>query len=147
MPSPFVVLARHGVDGPERIDVTNEGHSNKEFPMAMNTVIYPVKDVDGAKRLFNSLFGVDPIADQPYYVGWRIDGQDIGLDPNGFAKGMTGPVAYFEVADIAATVDGLVSAGGKVTQAPADVGGGKLIATVSGADGNVIGLSQTPQGN
>jgi predicted enzyme related to lactoylglutathione lyase len=115
--------------------------------MAINTVIYPVKDVEAAKRLFNSLIGADPIADQPYYVGWRIDGQDVGLDPNGYAKGMTGPVAYFEVDDIASTVGALVAAGGTVTQAPADVGGGKLIATVSDADGNVIGLSQTPKGN
>ena len=29
--------------------------------------------------------------DQPYYVGYNVAGQDIGLDPNGHRQGMTGP--------------------------------------------------------
>lgn len=115
--------------------------------LAMNTVIYPVKDVAAAKQLFNRLLGAEPIMDQPYYVGYKIDGQDVGLDPNGYSKGMTGPVVYFDVDDIAATVKGLVDSGGSLQQDATDVGGGKLIATVSDADGNVIGLAQTPKAN
>jgi predicted enzyme related to lactoylglutathione lyase len=34
--------------------------------------------------------------------------------------------------------------GGRVTQEVRDVGGGKLIASVADADGNVIGLLQPP---
>ena len=53
------------------------------------TIIYPVKDIARAKELFHSLLGVEPYADQPYYVGFRVGDQEIGLDPNGHRWGMT----------------------------------------------------------
>jgi len=66
----------------------------------LQTIIYPVKDIDRAKSLFAALLGVEPYADEPYYVGFKAAGQDVGLDPNGHAKGMTGPVPYWHVPDI-----------------------------------------------
>ncbi len=57
---------------------------------------------------------------------------------------MTGPVSYWHVDDIEMRVKTLVEAGGRVTQEVRDVGGGKLIASVADADGNVIGLLQPP---
>jgi len=107
-----------------------------------NTVIYPVKDLDRAKALFTALLGGTPETDTPYYVGWKVAGQDVGLDPNGHAQGLTGPVAYFHVDDIAGSVRALAAAGGEVQQEPKDVGGGRLIARVKDADDNVIGLLQ-----
>lgn len=71
-----------------------------------------------------------------------MDGQDIGLDPNGYAHGMTGPLAYWHVADIGATVHVLLDAGAEVQQEVRDVGGGRRIVSVKDADGNVIGLLQ-----
>ena len=47
----------------------------------IKTVIYPVKDIAAAKTLFSKLLGVEPYADQPYYVGFRVGDQEIGLDP------------------------------------------------------------------
>jgi hypothetical protein len=35
----------------------------------ITTVIYPVKDLARAKRLFSQLFDAEPYADMPYYVG------------------------------------------------------------------------------
>lgn len=66
----------------------------------LKTIIYPVKDITRAKALFSALLEVEPYADEPYYVGFKDAGQDIGLDPNGHAKGMTGPVPYWHVSDI-----------------------------------------------
>jgi len=108
----------------------------------VKTIIYPVKDLDGAKALFTALLGSEPQSDTPYYVGWNVAGQDIGLDPNGHAQGLTGPVPYWQVDDIASSVQALVAAGGELQQEPKDVGGGLLIAWVKDADGNVIGLRQ-----
>jgi predicted enzyme related to lactoylglutathione lyase len=68
----------------------------------------------------------------------------VGLDPNGHAKGLTGPVPYWSVADIKASLAGLVGAGAEVLQDIKDVGGGKLIASMKDADGNLIGLVQAP---
>lgn len=109
----------------------------------VTTVIYPVKDLDAAKAIFTTLLGT-PIADAPYYVGWRVDGQDIGLDPNGHKNGITAPLPFHQVEDIHQTVKALVEAGATEKQAPRDVGGGKLTATVVDADGNTIGLLQNP---
>jgi predicted enzyme related to lactoylglutathione lyase len=110
----------------------------------IQAVIYPVNDLAGARQLFTTLLGIEPDMDQSYYVNFRVGSQDIGLDPNGHGKGMTGPVFYWQVEDVAAQVDALVAAGAKPQQEINDVGGGKLVATVVDADGNVIGLMQPP---
>jgi predicted enzyme related to lactoylglutathione lyase len=108
----------------------------------INTIIYPVKDLARAKALYGGLLGVDPQMDEAYYVGFNVAGQDIGLDPHGHSKGMTGPVSYWHVDDINESLKVLLDAGAVAQQAIQDVGGGKLVASVTDADGNVIGLIQ-----
>jgi predicted enzyme related to lactoylglutathione lyase len=110
----------------------------------ISTVIYPVKDLAAAKARFTRLLGMEPTSDAPYYVGWKIDGQDVGLNPHGHAQGMTGPVAYCEVADIKESLRELLAEGAESVDELRDVGGGKLIATVRDPDGNVLGLTQNP---
>ncbi|WP_042396648.1 VOC family protein [Streptacidiphilus carbonis] len=110
----------------------------------VSTIIYPVKDLAAAKALFTALLGTEPAQDAPYYVGFEVGGQTFGLNPHGHASGMTGPVGYFDVEDIKASLQALVEAGATVQQDVQDVGGGKLIATVLDADGNPIGLAQNP---
>jgi len=110
----------------------------------MKTIIYPVKDIAAAKELYGELLGVAPIMDEPYYVGFAVDGQDVGLDPNGHAKGMSGPIGYWNVDDLNGTLQALIASGASLREAVTDVGGGKLIASVSDADGNIIGLAQPP---
>lgn len=106
----------------------------------IKTVIYPVKDLDAAKAAFTALIGADPMVDSPYYVGWQVDGQDIGLDPNGHAQGLTGPVPYFHVADIEAAFAALLASGAAPLQAIREVGPGRRIASVTTTDGNQVGL-------
>jgi predicted enzyme related to lactoylglutathione lyase len=110
----------------------------------LKTIIYPVKDIARAKALYNKLLGVEPIMDQPYYVGYRLADQDIGLDPNGHKQGMTMPVGYWNVDDIKKTLQALQDAGAQVHQPVKDVGGGKLVAIVKDPDGNLVGLIQMP---
>ncbi|GHH10367.1 VOC family protein [Streptomyces lanatus] len=112
----------------------------------VTTIIYPVKDIDRAKALFRALLDTEPYADEPYYVGFKDAGQDVGLDPNGHSKGMTGPVPYWHVTDIRATHAALLGAGAEALQDIHDVGGGRLIASVKDADGNLVGLLQDTAG-
>jgi predicted enzyme related to lactoylglutathione lyase len=105
----------------------------------IRTVVYPVKDVAKAKTVFHELLGKEPYADDPYYVGFKIGKLDIGLDPNGHKEGMT---VYYEVDDIKQSLKSLLDAGAKQVQEIKDVGGGRLIASVKDADGNIIGLLQ-----
>lgn len=108
----------------------------------LNTIIYPVKDIARAKALFSALLETEPYADEPYYVGFKDAGQDVGLDPNGHSRGMTGPVPYWHVTDIRARLAALLDAGAELLQDVTDVGGGKLIASVKDADGNLVGITQ-----
>ena len=81
---------------------------------------------------------------EAYYVGFRVGDQDIGLLPNGHNQGMTGPVGYWHVDDIKNTLQLLLDVGAQAQQEVKDVGGGMLIASVKDADGNIIGLKQSP---
>ena len=110
----------------------------------IRTFIYPVKDIAQAKTLYSKLSGVEPYADEAYYVGFRVGDQEIGLDPNGHNQGMTGPVGYWHVNDIEKSLKLLLNAGAQAQQKVKDVGGGKLTASVRDADGNIIGLIQSP---
>ena len=112
----------------------------------MQVIVYPVKDVARAKAIFGKLLGMEPTNDSPYYVGYTIGGvggQEIGLDPNGHAAGMTGPVTFTEVPDIRRALKALLDAGATLHQDVKDVGGGKLVATVKDPDGNTIGVMQS----
>jgi predicted enzyme related to lactoylglutathione lyase len=108
----------------------------------LRTIIYPVKDIARAKTLYSKLLGVKPYVDEAYYVGFRVGDQEIGLDPRGHSQGMTGPVGYWHVDDIKKSLKVLLDAGAEAQQEVKDVGGGKLIASVKDADGNIIGLIQ-----
>lgn len=107
----------------------------------LKTIIYPVTDLAQAKALYSNLLGVEPYADTPYYVGFRLGDQEIGLDPHGAP---TGPLGYWHVDDIKATLTSLLAAGAEVSQDITDVGGGKLIASVTDTDGNRVGILQSP---
>lgn len=107
----------------------------------VKTIIYPVKDITKAKILYQNLLGIEPYVDAPYYVGFRIGNQEIGLDPNGHREGMT---PYFTVGDIKKSLQSLIDSGAQLLQEIKNVGGGKLIASVKDADGNIIGFTQEP---
>ena len=110
----------------------------------IKTVLHPVSDLEAAKKVYTALLGIEPQADSSYYVGYDVAGQHIGLVPNGGPQGMTSPVAYWHVPDIEAKLAEVTAAGASVNEPAHDVGGGRLVATVTDPDGNVLGLLQDP---
>ena len=108
----------------------------------IKTVLHPVSDLARAKAVYTALLGVPPQNDESYYVGFEAAGQHIGLVPGGGRQGMTGPVAYWHVPDIEAKLAEVTAAGATVKEPVRDVGGGRLVATVTDPDGNVLGLLQ-----
>lgn len=105
----------------------------------VKTVLYPVKDMTQAKTRFQKLLEVEPYADQPYYIGFKVGDQDIGLVPNNPEAGMT---AFYHVDDVKNSLQLLVDAGAKIIQDVKNVGGGRLIASARDTDNNIIGLIQ-----
>ena len=108
----------------------------------IKTVLHPVSDLAAAKAVYTALIGAPPQTDGPYYVGYEAAGQHIGLVPGGGPQGMATPVAYWHVADIEAKLAEVTAAGATVNEPAHDVGGGRLVATVTDPDGNVLGLLQ-----
>lgn len=108
----------------------------------INLIVYPVKDLAKTKKIYTTWLGIEPYIDQPYYVGFRIGDQEIGLDPN--AK-TSGPIGYVRVDDIQKSLQSLLDSGVQKQQEVKDIGGGKLIAIVQDTNGNVIGLVQEPK--
>src|SRR4051794_16554567 len=125
------------------MDITTEGANTVGIETeGVKTVLHPVTDLDAAKKVYAALLGMQPQHDAPYYVGFEAAGQHIGLVPNGGPQGMTSPVAYWHVADIEAKLAEVKAAGATVHEPAHDVGGGRLVATVTDPDGNVLGLLQ-----
>ena len=108
----------------------------------IKTVLHPVSDVAKAKPVYAALLGVPPTTDDSYYVGFEAAGQQIGLVAGGGSQGMTSPVAFWHVSDIEAKLAEVTAAGATVKEPAHDVGGGRLVATVTDPDGNVLGLIQ-----
>ena len=108
----------------------------------IKTVLHPVSDLATAKAVYATLLGVAPQTDEAYYVGFEANGQHIGLVPGGGPQEMTSPVAYWHVPDLEAKLAEVTTAGASMKEPVHDVGGGRLVATVTDPDGNVLGLLQ-----
>jgi predicted enzyme related to lactoylglutathione lyase len=116
-------------------DTSNQG---------IKTVLHPVTDLARAKPVYAALLGVEPSADADYYVGFDVAGQHIGLVPGGGPQHMTSPVTFWHVQDIEAKLAEVTAAGASLKDPVRDVGGGRLVATFTDPDGNVLGVLQDP---
>jgi len=103
----------------------------------ITTIIYPVGDVKKAKTVFQKFLGVEPYSDQPYYVGFKINDQDVGFIPKTPGAEMT---AFYHVDDIKKSLQIFLDAGAEIVQDIKKVGGERLIASVKDQDSNIIGL-------
>ena len=86
--------------------------------------------------------GVEPYVNEPYYVGYRVGGLEIGLDPN---AQNAGPITYIDVEDIKSSLQEIITLGAVIQQDVKDVANGLLVASVKDKDGNILGFRQNPQ--
>ncbi len=111
----------------------------------------PVTDMDRAVRFYEGLLGVK-------LERQRVDGYDMALFPfkegssgasGALAKGdvyvpsKTGPILYFQVDDIKATVDKALKLGSTQLYPIKDIGEAGMVAEVEDSEGNRLALNQT----
>ncbi|HYJ27431.1 MAG TPA: VOC family protein [Nocardioides sp.] len=108
--------------------------------MSNHTIVIPVEDLATATAFYTTAFGVEPHTETPYYVGFNLDGQEIGINPNGDKDRMTGPVVYWSTDDLAAKVAEVEAAGGTVVRPVTQVGGGTSLALMTDPAGNQVGF-------
>ena len=106
----------------------------------LKSVIYPSANLDEDKKFWEMVTGTKPYVDQPYYVGFRIEGCELGLDPNALKQGLTHPVAYWYVEDAKEAAKQLIAGGATVNGELRDVGGGMMMGTFKDASGNIFGI-------
>ena len=102
----------------------------------IRSLVIPVSDLDAAKSVYTALLGA-PHTDQPYYVGYNVDGFEVSLAPGEVADG---PVAYADVEDLDEARATLLAAGATERNAPRKVAPEARVCVLADADGNPIGL-------
>jgi predicted enzyme related to lactoylglutathione lyase len=107
----------------------------------LRSVIYHAADLAAARQWYIDVTGLQPYFDQPFYVGFDINGSELGIDPD-MSKVTPGnsTTALWKVADVQATVDKCVSLGATIHSAPQNVGGDMIVATIIDPFGNNVGL-------
>ena len=107
----------------------------------LRTVVYHVSDLEKAKEWYRHITGIDPYFDMPFYVGFDINGCELGLDPDmtGVSDGNHSFV-YWSVEGIQDCVGKLVEAGAILNQPVNEVGDGIKTAAVTDPWGNAVGL-------
>jgi predicted enzyme related to lactoylglutathione lyase len=103
--------------------------------LAIRSVVIPVSDLDASKAVYSALLG-EPHTDQPYYVGFNVDGFEVSLAPGAGS----GPVAYIDVDDLDAACATLLAAGAAERDAARQVAPGVRVCVLVDGDGNPIGL-------
>jgi predicted enzyme related to lactoylglutathione lyase len=106
----------------------------------LRTVIYSAKDLKTAKEWYIKATGIQPYFDEPFYVGFDINGFELGLDPNATGGSGNQTVSYWAVDDAEAASKKLVDIGGTLIQPRTNVGGEIHISIVADPFGNHIGL-------
>ncbi|MBL0068348.1 MAG: VOC family protein [Chitinophagaceae bacterium] len=107
----------------------------------LRTVVYHVSNITEARDWYIRATGIEPYFDEPFYVGFNIDGCELGLDPD-----MTDVVAgnqaysYWAVDSTEDAAAKLVEIGGTLIQSKTMVGGDIYVAVVSDPWGNYVGL-------
>jgi predicted enzyme related to lactoylglutathione lyase len=106
------------------------------------SVIFPSSNLDTDKAFWSSALGTAPNFDQPFYVGFNIDGRELGLDPDATGEGLPYPVTYWSTTDIKTAREALQADGATTHGEIRDLGGGMLLATMKDPSGNIFGLLQ-----
>jgi predicted enzyme related to lactoylglutathione lyase len=110
----------------------------------LKSVIYPSTDLKGDKKFWEAITGVKAYFDKPYYVGFNINGCELGLDPNAAKEGLTYPVTYWHVKNTVEAATQLIAAGATVNKPAKDVGGGMMMATFKDPNGSIFGIIDDP---
>ncbi len=114
--------------------------------VGLRTAIYPVNDLEKAKRWYAQLLAVEPYFDQPFYVGFSVGGFELGLIPDG-VSGTSGPQPLWGVASAADALARLLTLGATALEPVTDVGDGVKVAAVIDPFGNRLGVIENAHFN
>jgi predicted enzyme related to lactoylglutathione lyase len=115
--------------------------------LGLRTCQYHVKaaDLKAARDWYARILDTEPYFDEPFYVGFSVQGFEFGVVPDETNFGKSGSVfTYWGVSEIERAVEKLVSCGGTLEGEVEDVGGGIKKASVIDPFGNRLGVIENP---
>ena len=120
---------------------------SKEMLLGLRTCQYRVKtsELKAARDWYARILSINPYFDEPFYVGFNVEGFELGLVPDDKGAGRSGSVfTYWGVSEIEPAVERLVQNGAKKDGDIEDVGAGIKKASVIDPFGNRFSLIENP---
>ncbi len=114
--------------------------------LGLRTTIYKVADLPKARDWYSRVLHIEPYFNEPFYVGFNVAGYELGLQPeeNESPDKTEGVATYWGVADVMHTYGTLLELGATPHEAPQEVGGGIVIATVKDPWSNLFWIIYNP---
>lgn len=115
--------------------------------LGLRTCQYHVKtsDLKAARDWYARVLGIEPYFDEPFYVGFDVEGFELGLVPDDSSPGQLGSVfTYWGVSDIGTAVDRFVTSGAGRDGDIEDVGAGIRKASLIDPFGNRFSMIENP---
>jgi predicted enzyme related to lactoylglutathione lyase len=111
--------------------------------LGLRSGIHHVADLEAARAWYVELLGHEPYVDETHYVGFDVDGFELGLDADTSTvrPGAGGAVLYWGVADVDDVLARLVELGAEVVEPVTAGEGGVRHAIVRDPFGNVFGIT------
>ena len=113
--------------------------------LGLRTAVYAAPQLAEARAWYVEALGIEPYFDKPFYVGFNVEGYELGLDPDrAVATGDGGTACYWGVDDARAAYARLIELGATAASEPQEVGGGIIVASVRDPFGNLLVVIQNP---
>ena len=122
--------------------------SEKESLMlGLRTTCYVVSDLTKATEWYSKAFGTNPYFNESFYVGFNIQGFELGLLPVKKLKDKEtdSALSYWGVENINKTYQHLLDLGATKHEKPTNVGGELMVASVYDPWNNIIGIIYNPE--
>lgn len=110
--------------------------------LGLRSLIYPTLNLDEAKNWWKTFLGVDPYFDEPFYVGFKVGGYELGLNPGAAME--FGPITFIGVESIEESLALAKGKGAKVEFGIDEVGDGIKVAQLTSPTGERFGLIFNP---
>jgi predicted enzyme related to lactoylglutathione lyase len=111
--------------------------------LGLRTALYAAPDLARGRRWYAEVLRQQPYFDQPFYVGFRVGGFELGLVPDAEA-GSGGLQVLWGVDDLEAELARLWDLGACVSDPLREVGDGIRTASLYDPFGNRFGLIENP---
>lgn len=110
--------------------------------LGLRSLIYPTLNLNEAKKWWKTFLGVDPYFDESFYVGFKVGGYEIGLNPGAAME--FGPITFIGVESIEESLTLAKERGAKVESDIEEVGDGIKVAQLISPTGERFGLIFNP---